>query len=64
MAWSLRGGLETPGILLPLHSQCLSGDVNSGTCVPVTSALLTELSSPATRFFFSLKKAEQYKGKS
>lgn len=57
MAWSLRGGLETPGILLPLHSQCLSGDVNSGTCVPVTSALLTELSSPATRFFFFFKES-------
>lgn len=33
VAWSLCGGLETPGILLPLHSQCVSGDVNSGTCV-------------------------------
>lgn len=37
VAWSLCRGLETPGILLPLHSQCVSGDVNSGTCLPETS---------------------------
>lgn len=54
VAWSFRGGLETPGILLPLHSQCVSGDLNSGTCVPETSALLTDLSPLPLDFSFSL----------